>query len=253
MRSQGYALLALMGVATTAALGADAIVSSFQQSSIQGVTTEGWAGGLDWVHPLPPSTTTIFGVSWRQIGLYHRLLAHAGEELSPVAGLTIDADFAAGDVHDGVSNYSHVQTLLRLGYAFTPRISIALEDQYVSAGPLHGELRGALWTYRPVSVMTIQIKQLLTVAGNLNSQATSARVDYIRRADLFVGAAAGSAAPQLSDKPIFGSGAFKEVYAGIAHPIGRTIFTLLADRYVTANSRQWTTTLLANVPLPEHK
>jgi hypothetical protein len=245
-------LLASMGAAARGADRPDAVVASIQRSWIENAAVNGSATNLNWVHPIAGGSISILGASWKQVGAYHRLLADIGGETHPAdARYSIGGELDVGPVEDGGNSYYHLQTSEHVSHEVTAGHSVAAEHRYISAGPLHGQLLSAAWRYAARSTLTFEIKQAVTVSGNLGSRATSARLDYLGAAQMFAGGAVGRTAPQLVDAPIpVRGGDFSQCYVGLALPIGRTTFTVVVDRYVTDSSRQWNTTLVASVPLP---
>jgi hypothetical protein len=120
----------------------------------------------------------------------------------------------------------------------------------VYAGSLHGQLLNAAWTTLPRSELSLELKQLVTVSGNLNSAASCARLDYIAATHGFIGSAIGHSASNLLDMPVLEGGPFWRYYAGLDRSVGRSTLTVIVNRYVTSNSRQWSATPIASVPLP---
>jgi hypothetical protein len=244
-------LLASVGAGARGADRPDAIVASIQRSWIENAAVNGSAASLDWVHPIARGSLSMLGASWKQVGAYHRLLTDIGGEAHPAdARYSFGGELDVGPVEDGGNSYYHLQTSEHVSYEATASHSVVAEHRYISAGALRGQLLSAAWRYAPRPTLTFELKQALTVSGNLGSRATSARLDYLGAAQMFTGAAVGRAAPQLVDAPIPVRGDFSQYYVGLAIPIGSTTFTVVIDRYVTDSSRQWNTTLVASVPLP---
>jgi hypothetical protein len=259
MRPAGNSCLWAPGLLTlvcTAAHGddrTDTLVASGQRTWFDGSALVGSNGTFDWVHPIGTDMTTIVGSASQEIGDYRRLLGHIGGEMSPADHYTAGAEMYIGSVHDGESTYQYLQMSLQGSRQLTPRNWIAAEDRVVSAGSLHGQLLNAAWTTLPRSALSLELKQLATVSGNLNSAASCARLDYIAATHAFIGSAVGHSAPNLLDTPVLEGGRFWQYYAGLGRSVGRSTLTVIVNRYVMSNSRQWSATLVASVPLPERK
>jgi len=244
--------LALLTLASASAHGddrADTMVGSVQQSWIDGSTVVASTGTVDWMHPFGASMTAIAGAAWMQVGDYSRTLGHIGGSASPADHYTAGADVYLGPVRDGGSTYDYLQASVQGSREFTSRNWVAAEDRLIAAGPLHGQLVSAAWTSEPGSKLSLELKQMITVSGNLNSQASSARLDYVGATHLLVGAAVGRTAPKLLDTLSLEGGRFSQYYCGLGRLFGRTTLTGVVNRYVMTNSGQWSATLIASVPL----
>jgi hypothetical protein len=256
MRPAGNSRLWAPGLLTlvcTAAHGddrTDTLVASGQRTWFDGSTLLGSSGTADWIHPIGTDMTTIAGAAWQEIGDYRRLLGHFSGEMSPADHYTAGAEIYIGSVHDGGSTYQYLQMSLEGSRQLTPHDWIAAEDRVICAGSLHGQLLSAAWTTLPRPQLSLELKQLATASGNLNSVASSARLDYIAAIHGFVGSAVGHSAPNLFDMPVLAGGRFWQYYAGLGRAVGRSTLTVVVNRYVTASSSQWSATLVASVPLP---
>jgi hypothetical protein len=259
MRAAGSSRLWAPGLLTlvcTAALGddrTDMLVASGQRTWFDGSAFVGSIGTADWIHPIGTDVATTLGTAWQEIGDYKRLLGHIGGELGPADHYTAGAEMYIGSVHDGGSTYQYVQMSLQGSRQLTPRNWIAAEDRVLTAGSLHGQLLNAAWTTLPQSQLSLELKQMATVSGNLNSSASCARLDYIAATHGFIGSAVGHSAPNLLDMPVLAGGRFWQYYAGLGRSVGRSTLTVVVNRFVTASSSQWSATLIASVPLSERR
>jgi hypothetical protein len=244
-------LLTLVWTATHADDRTDSLAVSGQRTWFDESSLTGSIGTADWTHPIGASWTSTVGAAWLEIANYRRLLGHVDGEMSAGDHYTAGADLYLGSVHDGGSTYQYLQTSLQGSRQVAPRNWVAAEDRAISAGPLHGQLLDVAWTTLPRGDISVELKQLATVSGNLNSVATCARLDYFASTHGFVGSSVGHSAPNLIDIPVLDGGRFWQYYAGVGRAVGRSTVTVIVNRYVTSNAGQWSATLAASVPLPE--
>lgn len=218
-------------------------------------------GGVSalWSHTVGPQDVISGGAEYQQVSNAHWTNAVLSGSLglggsTPAAVLYADVHEGAGN--DGVRNFTY--SVVSAGLFYTPAewVTAQLEERRIDVDTSHGNLPKLGLAFRLAKPLLVSVSYADAAGGNLGTQLTSLRVDYVgAAANAFAGAAYGRAAPAviniINQKAVIvaPSPRLTELFAGVGRSFGRTEWQLLADYADIEGFKRTTVTLLCTLQL----
>jgi hypothetical protein len=211
----------------------------------------GGAMTLELYHSFSPRTSVNAGILHFSVAGSRWTYGRAGVTWKLIQPLTLHGE---ADVGSGKAAESFGYRQFRGGAGFElagSGIVLELEDQYFEVQKTRGNVV-KLGVGFPVSRFVRAAAAVhTTTSGNLGAESVTARVDVARHAfDVFGGLSLGSSSPLffdlLTDGPAESS---REVFAGVAIPIGTQRLTVALDYLARKQIRKGSVILSWKVPL----
>jgi hypothetical protein len=228
--------------------------------SANGETLTGGSGGggaaVLWSHTFAPRDVINAGAEYQQIATSHwtnGVLSGSFELGRGTAATTLyaEAHEGAGDADQRGFRYSVVAA----GLFNTPTqwLSVGLEERWIDVDTTHGTLPKLTLSFHVAKPLLVSASYADTTSGNLGTQLTTLRVDYVGQAlNALAGAAGGRAAPavlNLIGQIVQPSPKLKELFAGVGRSFGHSAWQLLADFQDVEGVKHTTITLSCTLPL----
>jgi hypothetical protein len=228
--------------------------------SANGAWLTGGIGGAGasalWSHTFAPRDVINAGAEYQQIGNSHWTNGVLSGSLGLGRGASTTALYAeahegAGDIGAAGFDYSVVTA----GLLTTPLewLTIQLEERRIDVDTSHGNLPKLGLSFRVAKPLLVSVSYADTAGGNLGTQLTTLRVDYVGPAvNALAGAATGRAAPavlNLLGQIVQPSPRLTELFAGVGWSVGRAAWQLLADYQDLEGFKRTTVTLSCSLPL----
>jgi hypothetical protein len=228
--------------------------------SADGAWLTGGSGGGGasalWSHDFAPQDVISAGAEYQQIANAHwtnGVLSGSFKLLNdaPATAIYFEAHEGAGDIAQRGFHYSVVTA----GVLNTPIqwLTVQLEERRIDVDTSHGNLPKLTLSFHPAKPLLVSASYADTAGGNLGTQLTTLRVDYVGQAlNALAGAASGRAAPavlNLLGQVVRPSPRLTELFAGVGGSFGRSSWQLLADYQDLEGFKRTTITLLCTLPL----
>jgi hypothetical protein len=170
---------------------------------------------------------------------------------TPATTIYFEAHEGAGDIARRAFNYSVVTA----GLFTTPTdwLTVQLEERRIDVDTSHGNLPKLGLSFHVAKPLIVSVSYADTAGGNLGTQLTTLRFDYVGPAlNAFAGAARGHAAPavlNLLGQVVQPSPKLTELFAGVGRSFGWATWQLLADYADLEGFKRTTITLSCTLPL----
>jgi hypothetical protein len=233
----------------------DRLLFSANGETLTGGSGGGGASGL-WSLTFAPQDVISAGAEYQQVSTSHwtnGVLSGSfglGQWL-PATIVYAEAHEGAGDADQRGFSYSVVTA----GLLNTPVqwLTVGLEERWIDVDTSHGTLPKLTLSLHPTKPLLISASYADTTSGNLGTQLTTLRGDYVGPAlTALAGASGGRAAPavlNLIGQVVQPSKKLKEFFAGVGRSFGRSEWQLLADYQDLEGFKRTTITLSCTVPL----
>lgn len=216
----------------------------------------GGGGSALWSHTFAPRDVLNLGAEYQTIANSHwtnGILSGSFGLGSATSGSAVyfEAHEGAGDVAQSAFDYS----VITAGLLATPIewLTVQLEERRIDVSTSHGNLPKLGLSFRVAKPLLVSVSYADTAGGNLGTQLTTLRLDYVGPAvNALAGAATGKAAPavlNLLGQVVRPAPRLTELFAGIGGSMGRGTWQLLADYVDLEGFKRTTVTLSCSLPL----
>ena len=170
---------------------------------------------------------------------------------TPPTIVYFEAHEGAGDIGLHAFNYS----VITAGLFATPAewLTVQLEERRIDVDTSHGNLPKVGLSFRVSKPLILSVSYADTAGGNLGTQLTTLRADYIAQpVSAFAGAATGRAAPavlNLLGQIVRPSPRLTELFAGVSRSFDRVVWQLVGDYQDLEGFKRTTVTLSWTLPL----
>ena len=233
----------------------DRLLFSANAAWLTGGSGGGGAEAL-WLHTFDPRDVIGLGAEYQQIANSHwtnGVLSGSfglGSSTPPTA-IYFEAHEGAGDEAQRGFHYS----VATVGLFTTPSewLTVQLEERRIDVDTSHGNLPKLGLSFHVTKPLTVSVSYADSAGGNLGTQLTTLRVDYVSQAlNAVVGADGGRAAPavvNLLGQITQPGPKLHEAFAGLGGSLGRCAWQLLADYTDLEGFKRTTVTLSLTLPL----
>jgi hypothetical protein len=233
----------------------DRLLLSGNGAWLTGGTGGGGAAAL-WSHTFAPQDVFNLGAEYQQIANSHWTNGVLSGSFGLGSGTSANAVYfeaheGAGDIGAQGFDYS----VITAGVLASPTawLTIQLEERRIDVSTSHGNLPKLGLSFRVAHPLLVSVSYADTAGGNLGTQLTTLRLDYVGQAlNALAGGATGRAAPavlNLLGQIVQPSPRLSELFAGVGGPLGRATWQLLADYTDLEGFKRTTVTLSCSLPL----
>ena len=227
--------------------------------SATGATLSGGSGGSGasalWSHTFAPADVLGAGAEYLEnAGSHYTAGVLSGSlGLGGPAPTVLYTEAHEGAGNTGPHNFSYSVVAAGLVYPATAWLSAQLEERRIDVDTSHGNLPKASLIFHLAQPTLVTVSYADTAGGNLGTQLTTVRADYVAPpVSGFAGAAAGRASPavlNLLGQVVRPGARLTELFAGAGRTFGHTDWQLVADYQDIEGFKRTSLTLLCTLHL----